>query len=69
MPSPNASGRVTFLLRESVDREQRVVTPTCQGKSYGKRQECREASEEKKVRCQEGKTGAESVSEEEGCAS
>jgi len=56
------------LLRKSVDHEQRVVTPTCQGKRYGKREECRQACEEEKIRRQEGRTSAESASEEEGCA-
>jgi hypothetical protein len=59
----------TFSLRESVDREQRAATPTCRGKPDGEFQECREASEEEKVRCQEGAFAEENASEEEGCAS
>jgi hypothetical protein len=57
------------LLRESVDHEQRAATQTCQGQPYGKLEECREAGEEEKICCQEGKTSAESACEEEGCAS
>jgi hypothetical protein len=58
----------TFSLRESVDHEQRIATSICQGKPYGKLQECREASEEEEVRCQEGRFAEEDASEEEGCA-
>jgi len=56
-------------LRESVDHEQRVATPTCQGKSYGKRQECRQASEEEGIGCQEGRLAEENASKEEGYVS
>jgi hypothetical protein len=38
-------------------------------KPYGKSQECREASEAEKIRCQEGRTSAENASEEEDSAS
>ena len=59
----------TFLLRESVDHEQRAATQTCQGKPYGKLEECCEAGEEEKIRCQEGWLAEEDASEEESCAS
>jgi hypothetical protein len=47
----NVTDRATFLLRKSVDHEQRAATQTCQGKPYGKLEECREAGEEEKIRC------------------
>jgi hypothetical protein len=55
-------------LRESVNHEQRVETPTDQGDPYAKREECPQASEEESRACQEGRTGEEnSASEEESC--
>jgi hypothetical protein len=54
-------------LRESVNHEQRVETTTYQGKSYAKRQECRQASEEESRASKESRTSEEaSASEEEG---
>jgi hypothetical protein len=65
----NTLDHATFLLRKSVDHEQRAVTPTRQGKSYGKRQEPRQASEEEGIGCQEGWFAEENASEEEGSVS
>jgi hypothetical protein len=56
-------------LRESVDHEQRAATQPCQGKPYGKLEECREAGEEGKIRCEEGTFAEENPSEEEGSVS
>jgi hypothetical protein len=69
MLTRNALASATFLLRKSADHEQRALTPTCQGKLYGKRQERRQASEEESIGCQEGRLAEEDASEEEGCAS
>ena len=69
MLSRNTSGSAIYLLRKSVDHEQRALTPTCQGKSYGKRQERRQASEEEGIGCQESRFPEENASVEEGSVS